>query len=88
MKNIFRKIISLFSILLLTAQLSVAHTATPDFIDLMRQGGKIYVVYLLLGVILIGVLIYLVVLERRLKRLEEKALQKKFFQDRQFASGG
>jgi hypothetical protein len=76
MKNVFRKIISMCSFLFLTMQVSVAQTATPDFIDLMRQGGKIYVVYLLLGVILIGVLIYLVVLERKLARLEKKAPQK------------
>lgn len=46
--------------------------AETDFVDMMRQGGKIYVVCLLLGVILSGVLIYLVILERKLAKLEKQ----------------
>lgn len=57
--------------LFLTAQGTLAQSST-DFIDLMREGGKIYVVYLLLGIILLGILIYLAVLERRLAGMEKQ----------------
>jgi hypothetical protein len=38
-----------------------------------RQDGKIYVVIAVAGVILTGIVIFLIMLERKIKRLEEKS---------------
>jgi hypothetical protein len=38
--------------------------------DTFRQDGKIYVVIAVAGVILIGIVIFLIMLERKIKRLE------------------
>ena len=70
--KIILKILFAFFILVATAQNVWAKTSETDFIDLMRSGGKIYVVYLLLGVIVTGILIYLVMLERKVARLEKQ----------------
>ncbi len=40
--------------------------------DEMRANGKIYVVVAVLGVILLGLIIYLISLDRKIKKLEEE----------------
>lgn len=40
--------------------------------DLMRSNGKIYVVVAVLVIIFIGILLFLIAIERRLRRLEKK----------------
>lgn len=47
--------------------------ATPTMADTFRQDGKIYVVIAVAGVILIGIVIFLIMLERKIKRLEENS---------------
>lgn len=70
--KILSKILFVFFILISFAQNAFSKTSETDFIDLMREGGKIYVVYLLLGVIVTGIFIYLVWLERKVARLEKQ----------------
>lgn len=72
--KIIMKILFAFFIFIVNAQNVFAQASDNDFIDLMRSGGKIYVVYLLLAVIVTGILIYLVVLERKVAGLEKKIL--------------
>ena len=48
-------------------------TAAPTMADTFRQDGKIYVVIAVAGVILTGIVIFLIMLERKIKRLEEKS---------------
>lgn len=40
--------------------------------DVLRQNGKIYVVVLVLGIVLTGVFIYLINLDRKIKKLEKE----------------
>ena len=48
--------------------------ANPSgFIDTMNSSGKIYVVVAVLTVILIGIFIYLIGIDRKVKRLEDRA---------------
>ena len=61
---------SLFLIFL--SHSSSAQDVSKDFIDMMREGGKIYVVYLILGVIVIGIFIYLLLLERKVAKIEKE----------------
>lgn len=43
----------------------------PEMATLMRSNGKIYVVVAVIVVILIGVLLYLISIDRKLSRLEK-----------------
>jgi heme/copper-type cytochrome/quinol oxidase subunit 2 len=48
----------------------------PQMAELMRSNGKIYVVVAVLVIILIGLFIYLVQLDRKLSRLEKDTVAK------------
>jgi heme/copper-type cytochrome/quinol oxidase subunit 2 len=50
-------------------------SAGPQMDDLMHQNGKIYVVVAVLVVIFIGIILFLVGMERRLRKLEEHPAQ-------------
>jgi len=44
----------------------------PQMADSMREDGKIYVVISVIGIIFISIVIFLIILERKLKKLEDK----------------
>jgi CcmD family protein len=46
------------------------NTKTEEPTDFMRSSGKIYVVVAVVAVIVLGIFIYLVNLERKIKKLE------------------
>ena len=64
---------------MLMALVSNAQEATngPDMADNFRADGKIYVVIAVLATIFICVVVYLAVIERKLKKLEEELKHKK-----------
>ncbi|TAH43700.1 MAG: CcmD family protein [Bacteroidetes bacterium] len=43
-----------------------------EMADLMRSNGMIYVVVAVLSIIFVGILIFLLLIERRLKKLEKE----------------
>ena len=49
----------------------------PQMADGMRAEGKIYVVIAVLAIVFISVVVYLLMIERRLKKLEEEINAKK-----------
>jgi len=49
-------------------------TDQPEMADALRQDGKIYVVVLVLVIILSGLLLYLVRLDRKVSRLEKEII--------------
>ena len=65
--------------LLLLAGAALAQVATPlaadqpEMADALRASGKIYVVVLVIVIILSGLLLYLVRLDRKVGRLEREA---------------
>jgi len=67
------KIIRLFSLFLslLLSVSSFAQTPTEPAPDFMHSNGKIYVVVLVVVVILSGLFIYLINLDRKITRLEK-----------------
>ena len=67
MKKITRYI---FSILILT--LSSQAVMAQDGKDLMRDNGRIYVVVAVMVTILLGLIIYLIRIDRKLGRLENE----------------
>ncbi len=67
--NKYRKIIPLLTVAILAfAPSAFAQTQEPDF---MRSLGKIYVVIAVIVAIFIGIVIFLIYLDRRLTKLED-----------------
>lgn len=60
-----------FLFLLITSVIN-AQSSEPEMADTFRQEGKIYVVITVIGMIFIAIVIFLVILERKLKKLETK----------------
>jgi CcmD family protein len=68
MKNRFlTALLSLFTVL--TAQ---AQASTVEMADTMRSEGKIYVVVGIVLIVLVGLIVYLVVMDRKVSRLEKQ----------------
>jgi hypothetical protein len=66
MKNISKLLLTLFTVLI-----SVAVQAQPvEMADTMRSEGKIYVVVGIVLIVLTGLIAYLFMLDRRVKKLE------------------
>lgn len=49
----------------------------PDMADIMRSNGKIYVVVAVLTVIFLGIVVFLISLDRKLNKLEKLIQDKK-----------
>lgn len=56
----------------LRAAAQTAASEAPEMADALRQSGKIYVVVAVIAVVLTGLLIYLISLDRKLGRLEKE----------------
>ena len=66
-----------FTLMMLMATLNLfAQGNNVEMADALRSDGKIYVVVAVILIILIGLLIYLFALDRRLKMLEKKSSAK------------
>jgi CcmD family protein len=72
--NTFKIRVAFLSFLLISA-ISYAQPAatSPSLDETVMNSGKMYVVIAVLAVILIGIFIYLFSLDRKLRKLEEKA---------------
>jgi len=66
-----------FTLMMLMATLNLfAQSNNVEMADALRSDGKIYVVVAVILIILIGLLVYLFALDRRLKMLEKKSSAK------------
>jgi uncharacterized protein YxeA len=68
--RIFFLVVCLIQSVFVHAQDSL-HKEKPQMAELMRSNGKIYVVVLVLVIILAGLFVYLINLDRKIKRLEK-----------------
>lgn len=66
-----KKLLSLIFLLLLTSPAFCQDNA-PQMADTFRQEGKIYVVVLVLSIVFACLATYLIVIDRKLKKLEER----------------
>jgi hypothetical protein len=73
MKSI-KKFIAVISALFLT--LSVRAQNEVEMADTMRSEGKIYVVVGIILIVLVGLIAYLFILDRKVKKLEERLSDK------------
>jgi hypothetical protein len=55
----------------------VSSAQQPEMADAMRSEGKIYVVVAILLIIFTGMIVYLVMLDRKVTRIEKKLPEKK-----------
>ena len=62
----------LFTALCLTALLHAQDEERADMADTMRSNGRIYVVVAVVVVILVGLILYLVRLDRKISRIERE----------------
>lgn len=69
-----RKGLLLLLALVLPVLQAVAQTpdARPEMAEVLRQSGKIYVVVAVITVVLAGLLLFLISLDRKLSRLEKE----------------
>ena len=67
-----KKIFALF-VLLLCGIFVNAQNDKPEMADMMRSNGRIYVVVAVMLTILAGLILYLVRIDRKLKKLEKEA---------------
>lgn len=67
------KKIKSFAFLLLALFISLtSHAQDVEMADLMRENGKIYVVVAVLATIFVGIVVYLIAIDRRIGRLEKE----------------
>ena len=69
-----KKLLSLLAFLLISANLLAQQTVDSgvEMADAMRSDGKIYVVVAVIAVVLTGLLVYLIMLDRKIGRLEKE----------------
>jgi hypothetical protein len=72
MFNLIQKKISLFCILLISIYSSYAQPKEVEMADAMRANGKIYVVVAVLALILLGLFVFLIRLDRKISKLEKQ----------------
>ena len=53
-----------------------AQNSSPEMADVMRSNGKIYVVVTVLAIIFAAILIYMVMIDRKISALEKKVNNK------------
>nr|WP_068887230.1 CcmD family protein [Pedobacter panaciterrae] len=70
-----KKIIFALMLLLSSVQL-FAQSNDVEMADALRSNGKIYVVVICIVIILLGLLVYLFSLDKRLKKIEKKSSDK------------
>lgn len=61
----------MFSLLLMLSSV-ITRAQGPEMADTFRSEGKIYVVVAVMSIIFLGIAIFLVVLERRIRRMEKE----------------
>lgn len=68
---------ALFLVLLISSISGFAQQATPvEMADGLYQSGKIYVVIIVLSVIFAGIITYLIMLDRKISKLEKEVKNK------------
>jgi len=70
--KLFRTIIGFFALLICTQA-----AAQPEMADTMRSEGKIYVVVGIILLVLIGMILYLFILDRKIGKLENRLREKR-----------
>lgn len=65
-------IVGLLACLVSVIAVAQTNNETPQMADAMRADGKIYVVVAVVGIIMLGIFLYLISVDRKVSRLEKK----------------
>ena len=68
-----KRVLLLFSLVL---PLSLLSQEQPEMADALRQDGKFWVVVVCLSIILLGILSYLILLDRKVTKMEKEHFKK------------
>lgn len=71
MKPVKVKILAFFTLFILSG-ITAFSKERPEMADFLRSNGKIYIVVLVICSIFAGIIAYLVYLDRKIKKLEDK----------------
>ncbi|HVZ25318.1 MAG TPA: hypothetical protein VG842_04660 [Sediminibacterium sp.] len=71
--NIISKRLWLCLLLLPVISIAQMPVTNPESADFMRSNGKIYVVVAIVLTILLGLFVFLISLDRKIRRMEQKA---------------
>lgn len=66
-----KKLPLLLIVILMCTGVSMAQSEV-EMADVMRSNGKIYVVVAVVGIVLLGLIAYLISIDKQVKRLEEE----------------
>lgn len=66
-----KKIFFIVFFLLITSIITFAQNTQPEMADALRKDGKIYVVVLVLATIFIGIITFLIRIDRKISKLEQ-----------------
>ncbi|MEO8148427.1 MAG: CcmD family protein [Bacteroidia bacterium] len=69
--NLFKILFSIIIVIIINLQ-SIAQTSQPQMADAFYANGKIYVVVGVLSIVLIGIVLYLFALDRKLTAIEKR----------------
>jgi tellurite resistance protein TehA-like permease len=72
MKNLFTPLIKLFFLFFPVITMAQTGSDAVEMADVMRSNGKIYVVVAVLLIIFCGLAVYLISIDRKVRKLEEK----------------
>ena len=76
MINSIKKSVLFVAIILMSASAFAQDTNTVEMATGLYQSGKIYVVVTVLSVIFVGIVVYLILLDRKISRLENEIKNK------------
>jgi len=71
-----RKLTLILFVLFVGSTSSMLAQDTVDMAEIMRSNGKIYVVVAVAAIVMIGILIYLIFLDRKISSIEKKIKHK------------
>lgn len=64
--------VAFVAMLLFTSPLMAQMREQPEMADIMRSNGKIYVVVVIAAMVFLGIVVYLINLDRKIKKLENE----------------
>lgn len=74
LKNKMKKFLSIFTFIFL-ASTTIAEDKV-EMADVFRSNGKIYVVVAVLSIILIGIFLYLITMDKKVRKIEKEVFNK------------
>ena len=66
----------ILSLMLVVFSFIAQAQSTVEMADTMRANGKIYVVVGIILIVLVGLIVYLIVLDKKVKKLEDRLTEK------------